>query len=150
MKFRAAKIEDIEQLHVVRNAVTENALSNPDLISHGDYVSFLTVRGKGWVCEVAQEIVGFAIADLQDNNIWALFILPAFEGRGIGRRLQELMLTWYFTQGREEVWLGTAPASRAAEFYRKSGWRETGKNGSKEIRFEMTHEEWIKINSGVS
>jgi len=43
-------------------------------VTDKDFEIFLTVKGKGWVCEIKNRIVGFAIADLQDNNIWALFI----------------------------------------------------------------------------
>jgi len=143
MNCRAATIEDIPQIHEVRNAVTENKLSNPDRITHDDYVTFLTVRGKGWVYEADGLIVGFAVVDLAEDNIWALFLLPAFEGKGIGRQLQEVMLDWYFASGRDHVWLGTSPGTRAATFYRKSGWTETGKNGEKEIKFEMTRAAWM-------
>lgn len=145
MNFREAKIEDIPQIHVVRNSVTENTLSNPDLITYDDYVAFLTVRGKGWVCEIDSQIVGFSIVDLKDDNIWALFILPSFEGKGIGSRLQELMLNWYFSNGKARVWLGTSPKTRAARFYEKSGWKEIGVNGEKEIKFEMTRTSWTKL-----
>ena len=144
MKFREAQIEDIAQMHVVRNAVTENRLSDPALITYQDYVTFITVRGRGWVCEIDGSIVGFSIVDLKEDNIWALFLLPAFEGKGIGRQLQHLMLNWYFSHEKNSVWLGTSPETRAAEFYRRSGWKETGKNGENEIKFEMTRAAWMK------
>ena len=144
--FREAKIEDIEQLHLVRTAVLENRLSDPQLITYDDYVQFLTVRGKGWVCEIEEQIVGFAIADLKEENIWALFLLPDFEGNGIGKQLQQLMLDWYFSMGKHMVWLGTAPGTRAAKFYSKSGWKEVGRNGEKELRFEMKNTDWIKTS----
>ncbi|SMC57894.1 GNAT family N-acetyltransferase [Pedobacter nyackensis] len=145
MDFREAKIEDIQQIHVVRNSVTENTLSNPDLITYDDYVEFLTVRGKGWVCEIDGQIVGFSIVDLKEENIWALFLSPAFEGKGIGKRLQDLILNWYFSNGKDSVWLGTVPNTRAAGFYEKSGWKEIGWNGEKEIKFEMTKASWMKL-----
>ena len=84
MNYRAANIEDIQQIQIVRNSVKENTLSNPDLVSDRDCVEFLTVRGKGWVCEINNQIVGFAIADLQEHNIWALFLHHSFEKKGIG------------------------------------------------------------------
>ena len=145
MTFREATIDDIPQMAVVRNSVKENVLSNPDLITTEDYIEFMTVRGKGWVCEIDGQIVGFSIPDLADSNIWALFLHPDFENRGIGRRLHDLMLDWYFAQGKEEVWLGTAPGTRAEEFYRKSGWTQNGMYG-KEVRFEMTRDDWEQIN----
>ena len=98
MIFREAKIDDIKQIQIVRNAVKENTLSNPNLVTDEDCKEFITVRGKGWVCEIDNRIVGFAIADLKDNNIWALFLDPVFEKRGIGQQLHKIMLDWYFEQ----------------------------------------------------
>ncbi len=88
-------------------------------------------------------IVGFAIADLQDNNIWALFVDPDHAKKGIGKQLHDLMLQWYFAQGKESVWLGTDPNTRAATFYRMQGWKETGLHGKSEIKFEMAKADFI-------
>lgn len=145
MIFREAAIADIPQIQIVRNSVKENALSNPDLVSDQDCETFITVRGKGWVCEIEEQIVGFAIADLKGNNIWALFLKPEFERKGIGRALHNIMLDWYFAQTKETVWLGTAFNTRAEEFYRKAGWKEVGTHGAREIKFEMTFEMWQKL-----
>lgn len=142
MVFREAKIEDIPQIQVVRNSVKENTLSNPDLVTDKDCEEFLFSRGKGWVCEIGNQIVGFAIADLKDNNIWALFLHPDYEQKGIGRKLHDMMLDWYFNQTGETVWLGTSPGTRAETFYRKSGWTEIGTHGNGEIKFEMTSQDW--------
>ena len=142
MTIREACTEDIKQIQVVRNAVKENQLSNPDLVTDEDCKTFLTERGKGWVCEIDNQIVGFSIVDLKDNNIWALFVHPDFDKQGIGRQLHDIVLDWYFIQTRETVWLGTAPCTRAEVFYRKSGWIETGKHGKGEIKFEMTYNNW--------
>lgn len=141
MIFREAQIADISQIQVVRNSVKENTLSNPALVTDDDCVEFLTKRGKGWVCEIDQRIVGFAIADLQGNNIWALFLHPSFEKRGIGRKLHDMMLNWYFSQDKNQVWLGTSPNTRAEHFYTKAGWITNEMHGN-EIKFEMTKETW--------
>ena len=146
MVYREANIADIPQIQIVRNSVKENTLSNPDLVTDDDCVEFLTVRGKGWVCEINNQIVGFAIAGLKDNNIWALFLHPAFEKKGIGRQLHKIMLDWYFTQTKNKVWLGTAFNTRAEQFYRKAGWTEVGTHGAKEIKFEMTFEQWQQVS----
>lgn len=146
MIFRVAEISDIKQIQSVRHSVKENVLSNPALITDADCEEFLTKRGRGWVCEIDSRIVGFAIADLKEKNIWALFIHPEFEGKGIGGKLHEMMLDWYFSQSRENVWLGTSPKTKAEKFYRKYGWREAGMHGKNEIKFEMTFDEFKTIH----
>ena len=143
MIIRQANIEDIKQIQVVRNSVTENMLSNPNRVTDKDCEEYITVRGKGWVCEIDRQIVGFAIADLIDHNIWALFLHHAFEKKGIGRQLHDTMLDWYFSQTKEKVWLSTAFNTRAEQFYRKAGWKEVGTHGTEEIKFEMTYSDWI-------
>ena len=85
MLFREAGITDIPQIQVVRNSVKENMLSNSALVTDNDCENYLVNRGKGWVCEIDGRIVGFAIADLLDHNVWALFLQPGFDKKGIGR-----------------------------------------------------------------
>ena len=79
MTIREANIEDIKEIQIVRNSVKENTLSNPDLVTDKDCELFMFERGKGWVCEIDNHIIGFSIVDLKDNNIWALFLKPEFE-----------------------------------------------------------------------
>ena len=146
MQIRNATSIDIPQIQIVRNAVKENMLSNPALVTDADCEDFINRRGKGWVCEVNGKIVGFSIVDLQDNNVWALFLHPDFERQGIGRKLHDVMIDWYFTQTKNDIWLGTAPGTRAETFYHKSGWRENGMHG-KEIKFEMSFDQWRKVAS---
>lgn len=146
MKIREANIHDIKKIQIVRNSVKENTLSDPNLVTDKDCEEYITERGKGWVCEIDNRIVGFAIADLKENNIWALFLHPDFEGKGIGQLLHRTMLDWYFKQTKEKVWLGTAFNTRAEQFYRKAGWEEAGTHSSKEIKFEMTYEEWKSVS----
>ena len=145
MTIREAVIDDIKQIQRVRNLVTENRLSDPNLVTDKDCEEFIIVRGKGWVCEIGNQIVGFSIADLKGNNIWALFLQPEFENLGIGRQLHDIMLDWYFNQTKKNVWLGTSPNTRAETFYRKSGWTEIGTHGKGEIKFEMTFDNWTRI-----
>lgn len=142
--IREASISDIQQIQIVRNSVMENPLSDPALVTDEDCEEFMTTRGKGWVAEIAGKIVGFAIADLKGNNIWALFLHPEFEKQGIGKQLHDTMLDWYFDQTKETVWLGTAPQTRAESFYRKAGWNVIGTHGKGEVKFEMTYDNWVK------
>ncbi|HQY11287.1 MAG: GNAT family N-acetyltransferase [Ferruginibacter sp.] len=146
MIFREAQVSDIPQIQFVRNAVKENRLSDPSLVPDQDVEEYISNRGRGWVCEAGNRIVGFAIADIVANNIWALFIHPDHEARGIGKKLHRMMLDWYFLQTKETVWLGTEPNSRAEKFYRMQGWKEAGVHGKGEIKFEMDHETWSDVS----
>lgn len=137
LKLRIAQSEDVSAMHVIRVTVKENILSDPNRITPEDYLEFITEKGKGWVALLDSKIVGFAIVDCVEDNVWALFVSPEYEGLGIGLALQNKMLEWYFQQGKSKIWLSTDPNSRAAGFYRKTGWTETGTYGKNEIKFEQ-------------
>ncbi|TCC93237.1 GNAT family N-acetyltransferase [Pedobacter frigiditerrae] len=147
MIFREATIQDIKQIQIVRNSVRENTLSDPNLVPDADVEDYILNRGKGWVCEIGDEVVGFSIVDLKENNIWALFLVPKFEGQGIGRKLHDIMLNWYFNQTNTNVWLGTSANTRAEQFYKKAGWKIIGTHGKGEVKFEMTASDWKKVNN---
>jgi len=80
MNIRVATVADIDDYMVVRLAVKENVLTNPSLVTKEDNIAYLTEHGRGWVSEIDQKIVGFAIVSIQKRNVWALFVLPEFEG----------------------------------------------------------------------
>jgi GNAT superfamily N-acetyltransferase len=145
MIFREAHIDDIKQIQIVRNAVKENTLSDPALVTDADVEEYLFHRGKGWVCEIDNTVVGFSIVDFKNKNIWALFVHPDHEGKGIGKKLHDVVLNWYFNQTKETVWLGTSHKTRAEQFYRMQGWKEVGMHGKGEIKFEMNFENWGKL-----
>ena len=90
-------------------------------------------------------IVGFSIVSVIDRNVWALFIQPGYDKRGIGKKLHHDMLNWYFSQTNETIWLSTAPGTRAEAFYRRAGWQETGMTKSGEVKFEMTAHKWSSL-----
>jgi len=146
MKIRVATPADIKDLFTVRMSVKENVLVNTALVTDEICGHYLTERGKGWACELGGGIAGFAIADVQEDSIWALFVRPEYEGMGIGKALHDTMLDWYFATGKQKVWLTTAPETRAEQFYRAAGWHETGrKNG--EIIFELLAAQWRHIHN---
>ncbi|MCY7411341.1 MAG: GNAT family N-acetyltransferase [Chitinophagales bacterium] len=99
-------------------------------------------------------IVGFSIADLNTHSIWALFVKPEDEKKGIGKKLHQLMLDWYFNQSKEKLWLETAANTRAEKFYKTLGWIESERHVRKssspnssfwiEIKLELTFDEWNK------
>ena len=130
-------------MHRVRMSVRENQLADPALVQPHDYRSMINERGRGWVAEIDEEFVGFAIADLTRANIWALFVDPAHESCGIGRRLHDTMLEWLFRSGAEQVTLGTEPGTRAERFYVAAQWHYCGRNPNGEARYSMSRDAWL-------
>jgi GNAT superfamily N-acetyltransferase len=125
MSIRNAAPADWPELHRVRMAVLENRLADPARVRQEDYLRMLHT-GRGWVWEVDGQVAGFCIADLQNASIWALFVRPAFERRGIGRRLHDAAVEWLFGCGVPSISLTTEAGTRAERFYRSAGWERTG------------------------
>ncbi|WP_017733261.1 GNAT family N-acetyltransferase [Nafulsella turpanensis] len=146
-----ATIKDYKELHHVRMSVQENKLSDPTKVSFEDYSLMLNERGVGWLCEIEGQVVGFAIADAVSSSIWALFVLPDFEGKGIGLRLHNTMVNWCFEHASlEQLWLSTDPNTRAESFYLKAGWKITEMNEDGEIRFELSKKVWEQRKATAS
>lgn len=120
--FRRATLEDIPAMSKIRLDVRENVLSNPGRITQKMYQDYLDLLGRGWVAELDGRIVGFSYADKTDASIWALFMAPEYEGRGIAKRLLSLAVDWLFEQGHTQVQLSTGMNTRADRFYAAQGW----------------------------
>ncbi|MNK98460.1 putative acetyltransferase [compost metagenome] len=144
MIFRTAEHSDIKQMQVVRHLVKENTLSNPDLVPDKDVAYYISKKGKGWVCEVQGQVVGFSIIDLLEKSVWALFVDPDFAEKGIGKELHRLMIDWYFQQTKDNVVLGTAPNTRAERFYQLQGWIPIGSYSNGETKFELNFNDWSR------
>jgi len=144
MNFREAELSDITQMQVVRHLVKENTLSDPSLVPDQDVAYYITVKGKGWVAERDGKIVGFAVVDLQHKSVWALFVDPKHAEKGIGKELHRLMISWYFSQTKKDIVLGTAQNTRAEKFYALQGWNNVGSYSNGETKFELKFEDWAK------
>jgi GNAT superfamily N-acetyltransferase len=123
MHVREATVEDIPALSEVRQSVRENVLADPRRVTREIYAAYLGETGKGWLCEVEGEVVGFSIASAEDDSIWALFVKPSYEGRGVGKRLLRLATDWLFETGATSIALSTGAHTRADRFYEEQGWR---------------------------
>lgn len=106
----------------IRLSVTENVLSDPGRVTEAMYENFLEKDGRGWVAEDAGEIVAFCYADKTNASIWALFVGPGHEGRGLGKALLAQAVAWLFETGHERVHLSTTANTRADRFYAAQGW----------------------------
>jgi GNAT superfamily N-acetyltransferase len=137
LAFRRAELADIPAMSRIRIAVRENALSNPGRITEAMYRDYLEALGRGWVAELDGEIIGFSYADRTDSSIWALFVDPAHEGRGAGKRLLRLAADWLFEIGNDAVRLGTSANTRADRFYAAQGWTREGMRDEIEVEFRL-------------
>ena len=135
--IRQATIGDVNEMNHLRLQVRENVLSDPGRVTAAMTAEALSESGRGWVFVEDGHILGFSIALDKDPTIWALFVHPDQEGRGIGHALLEAAVGWLWSRGAERIWLGTDPGTRAERFYRDRGWREVGKHANGEIRFEL-------------
>jgi len=149
MVYREATVNDIDQMHTVRLAVRENILVNHSLVTSEHYIKLISKNGKGWVCESDSRIVAFAIVDSVKKNVWALFVHPEYEAKGIGKTIHKIMLDWYFSHDDESLWLSTDANTRADHFYRQCGWKELFRFGKNEIKFEMTAQFWRNNSSQI-
>lgn len=137
MIFREAKVEDIPSLFEIRLSVTENVLSDPSKVTPEICADYLTASGKGWLCEVDGEAVGFSVASLRDASIWALFVKPGYEGRGIGKRLLRLATGWLFETGAQGISLSTGANTRADRVYESLGWRRGEVRPDGEVTYRL-------------
>ena len=135
--YREANLEDIAALSEVRLSVKENALSDPNRITLEMYQTYLTEIGKGWLCEENGKVVGFSVACLKDFSIWALFIKPESEGKGIGTKLLNLATNWLFERNAPNISLNTAINTRADRFYEQSGWTRGAVRSDGEVCYTL-------------
>lgn len=134
--IRAAAAADIPALMTLRAAVTENRLADPERVQARHYRPFVA-RSDLWLWEDAGRILGFAAGDRETGWIWALFVQPGFEGRGIGRALLARACDTLRGAGFAECTLSTDPDTRAARFYRRAGWWEAGRTADGEVIFKL-------------
>jgi GNAT superfamily N-acetyltransferase len=139
--IRAMTADDMGGTFRVRTSVTENALSLEQLermgITPASVAASLARCARGWVAEMDGRIVAFAIADAETRSIFALFVAPGFEGRGLGSSLLEPAVRWLHSQGNGGIWLTTAPNTRAAAFYARRGFVVTGREPDGSLRLEL-------------
>ncbi len=137
LTYRVAEAVDIPAMSTIRLAVQENRLRDPSRITHQMYVDYLDALGRSWVCEADGVIAGFACADKADASVWALFIDPAHEGLGIGKRLMALLTGYLFSLGHDTLVLTTGPGTRADAFYAAQGWRRGALTADGEVQYSL-------------
>jgi GNAT superfamily N-acetyltransferase len=132
--IRRATEADRDRISDIRFSVKENVLGDRSRVTPDMITWFLENPGI-WLWEEDGKVLGFSAADTRDGTIFALFIDPAHEGRGIGRALFAKALECLREAGHREGALTTDPGSRADRFYQKAGWRVIGTSASGERIF---------------
>jgi GNAT superfamily N-acetyltransferase len=135
--IRRATEADLDRIFEIRFAVKENRLSNPNVVTRDDCRWYIAGPGM-WVWQDGDRINGFSASDTRDGSIWALFIDPEHEGRGIGRVLLARAVQVLRDAGYREATLATDVGTRAARFYRHVGWVADGLTSKGEQRFRLT------------
>lgn len=144
-QVRKARSTDIPRLVQIRSAVRENILSDPSRVTMADYRWFID-NSTIWTWVEDEQIVGFAAGDPRDGTIWALFVDPSREGRGIAQVLLPLACSTLRQAGHKTVTLGTDPGTRAERFYRRNGWVPVGHKANGEILFRLEIEAMPQSN----
>jgi GNAT superfamily N-acetyltransferase len=90
-----------------------------------------------WVAIEDDRVVGFSMADLQGGSLFAAFVRPSHEGRGIGKALVAIAEAALFER-HAVIWLETGKTTRAAGFYRHLGWANPVEITERDIRLEKS------------
>lgn len=136
--LRRATRNDLPRIKEIRFAVKENVLIDRTSIPDEEVFRFMEDE-VFWVYEENGLVLGFAAGDTRDGNIWALFVHPEYEGRGVGQALLDQCCRSLAQRGLTRLKLDTGPQTRAAAFYRRAGWRETGETTAKgNVVFSLT------------
>lgn len=144
MHFRPATPADAPACVTLRGLTRENAISVAQLAAMGitaeSWADAVAAGGlPGFVCvDEESVVVGYCFGDRASGEVVVLALLPAHEGRGLGKRLLSLVVDALVDAGHRRLFLGCSPdpAVRSYSFYRQQGWKSTGrfdKNGDEEL-----------------
>ena len=139
--IRIAVPSDMDAMARIRTSVRENHMSVEGMAAVGitpaSVLEMLATTSRGWMASIDQVPAGFAIANAAKATVFAMFVHPDYEGRGIGKRLLAETESWLFAQGCDEIWLDTGqePKIRAHGFYRRLGWILSGPSVPGELRY---------------
>lgn len=141
--IRTATLDDIDTLFAIRTSVVQNHLSREQMTDLG-----ITPLGLAqsireatcvWIAEVEGKPAAFSMVDLEAGEVFAMFVLPAYEGRGLGRRLMAVAEAALFehhdtlyliTDGRDSI--------RANGFYQRLGWSVVDRVDGDDVRYEKS------------
>lgn len=143
MNILIAQPDDVETLFEIRTSVVENYQSREEIAELGitpeSVAKMLETDCCAWIAEIEERSIGFSIANVTEKTIVGMFVLPAFEGQGVGRALMQAAETWCWSKEIEEIWLltGNDPSLRAYGFYLHLNWIPVGVESDGDFKGEM-------------
>jgi len=142
-QIRLAYVADVAAMFNVRASVGENSMTVEELSAAGvtreSIAKAVSESPCARVATIGEEVVGFAMVDLKDACLFALFVLPEHEGHGIGTALTRACELALFER-HTSAWLETAKDSRAARLYRSLGWSDEVDIGGGDVRMDKRRE----------
>ena len=141
--IRAATQDDVDMLFEIRTSVVQNHLSIEQMAELGITPQLLADSMREapcvWIAEVDGQPVAFAMVDLAEGEVFAMFVLPSHENLGLGRQLMAVAEAALFehhdrlfliTDGRDEI--------RANGFYRHLGWSVVERVEGDDVRYQKS------------
>ena len=118
-------VEDVE--HVYKDSFKKEALEKRAL-----KIADLKEGEHFFVAKEGDVVIGVcrSIENLQNNQLKSLYVLPEFQGMGVGRLLWERVCE-NFDPSKDIVVHVADYNERAIEFYKKLGFKDTGKKGGR-------------------
>ena len=134
--IRKAIRADYPRISEIRLSVREHCLAKSkfDLVER--VANWIFDNSTFWAWEEDGAIQGFSAADPRDGTIFALFVHPSYEGRGIGRALLPMACQILRDSGHAVATLTTEAGTRAERFYRLDGWTEIGRQDDGQVVFQ--------------
>ena len=127
-------VDDIEGKYASQN--------NPERLRQlQERVRNLPKNERYLVCEVGGTVVGVCrlVIDDAKNNLQAIYVLPEYQGKGIGTMFWAEALKFFDPKKPVSVCVATYNA-KAIAFYKKLGFKETGR---------VFNEERLRMKSGA-
>ena len=132
-KLQLAKPSDAPECLRIRGLTRENAVAQERLRSLGITAESWAAEIEsgelpGFVCTDGASMVGYCFGASRTGEVIVLALLPEYEGKGLGRKLLNLVAAHLQALGHQRLYLGCSsnPAVRSYGFYRHLGWRSTG------------------------
>ena len=122
MEIREYRKEDEREVKEVILGALKEIYRNTEFIKWEDFDKYLII----YVAEVDGRLCGLvAIKKVDDEatKLKRMYVLPAYQRKGVGKRLLDKSIEFSIDKGVKEIILTTYPEMKSAiEFYKKNGF----------------------------